>query len=395
LFLESIISARKSLYISYVGQSIQDNTPIPPSTLVSELLDMLDSGFGVSESQAVVRHRLQPFSPEYFKPGSHLFSYSKENLRAAGCLKDIRDHGPFITRALPEPSMQWKSLTVKQLSIFFTNPAKYLLQQRLGVFIDSGLRIPEERENFSLDNLQKYLIGQDLVNNRLSAAAIQNEWSIQRAKGVLPHGNVGRCVYEELSREADDFIRQMDKFISTETLDDIDVDLEFNGYQLRGKLTGIRRHGLIRIRFAHFKAKDLLSSWVLHLALCASKNRSCIPKTIFICKDGSWEFQPLDPATKILDNLLDIYWQGLCEPLVLFPEASYAYAHQRLIKNKSQPAALNAARLRWLGTEFQRGESEDPYFRRCFRHTNPIQNDFEQLAVKVYSHLLGHCREVN
>jgi exodeoxyribonuclease V gamma subunit len=44
LFLESILSARDSLYLSYVGQSIRDNSEIPPSVLVSEFLDAIDKG---------------------------------------------------------------------------------------------------------------------------------------------------------------------------------------------------------------------------------------------------------------------------------------------------------------------------------------------------------------
>jgi exodeoxyribonuclease V gamma subunit len=113
-----------------------------------------------------------------------------------------------------------------------------------------------------------------------------------------------------------------------------------------------------------------------------------------VCKNGTWEFQPLDNGTEILHDLLQIYWQGLCEPLVLFPEASYEYAHQKLTKNKSQRSALNAARSRWLGNEFQRGESEDPYFKRCFKYTNPLGSDFEKMAVEIFSHLLEHCQEV-
>ena len=45
LFLETLISARERLYISYVGQSIKDNTEAPPSVLVSELLDYVAQGF--------------------------------------------------------------------------------------------------------------------------------------------------------------------------------------------------------------------------------------------------------------------------------------------------------------------------------------------------------------
>ncbi|GAK85599.1 exodeoxyribonuclease V gamma chain [Vibrio ponticus] len=39
LFLEAILSAQQTLYISYLGRSIQDNTERVPSVLVSELME--------------------------------------------------------------------------------------------------------------------------------------------------------------------------------------------------------------------------------------------------------------------------------------------------------------------------------------------------------------------
>ncbi|MGE0086710.1 MAG: exodeoxyribonuclease V subunit gamma, partial [Desulfococcaceae bacterium] len=69
LFLESILSAREKLYISYVGQSLHDNTPIPPSVLVSELTDYISQGVELPEKNRdivkehiLAQHRLQPFS---------------------------------------------------------------------------------------------------------------------------------------------------------------------------------------------------------------------------------------------------------------------------------------------------------------------------------------------
>jgi exodeoxyribonuclease V gamma subunit len=47
LFLETLLSARQRLYLSYVGQSIRDNSQAPPSVLVSELLDYVDQGFEI------------------------------------------------------------------------------------------------------------------------------------------------------------------------------------------------------------------------------------------------------------------------------------------------------------------------------------------------------------
>ncbi len=73
LFLEALLSARKTLYLSYVGQSLQDNSPMPPSVLVSELLDVIERGFESPQRNIleclITRHRLHPFSPHYFIGG--------------------------------------------------------------------------------------------------------------------------------------------------------------------------------------------------------------------------------------------------------------------------------------------------------------------------------------
>lgn len=50
LFLETLLSARERLYISYVGQSVKDNSPTSPSVLVSELLDYVELGFMLDRS---------------------------------------------------------------------------------------------------------------------------------------------------------------------------------------------------------------------------------------------------------------------------------------------------------------------------------------------------------
>jgi exonuclease V gamma subunit len=44
LFREALLSARRCLYIGYVGRHIRDNSVIPPSVLVSELLDTIARG---------------------------------------------------------------------------------------------------------------------------------------------------------------------------------------------------------------------------------------------------------------------------------------------------------------------------------------------------------------
>ena len=92
LFLEAIVSARRVLYLSYVGQSNRDNAPLPPSVLVSELLEYVERGFtlgdddGALRERLLTRHPLHAFSPRYFRGGAdepRLFSYSEEFCEAS------------------------------------------------------------------------------------------------------------------------------------------------------------------------------------------------------------------------------------------------------------------------------------------------------------------------
>ncbi|MFP3869988.1 MAG: exodeoxyribonuclease V subunit gamma, partial [Syntrophobacteria bacterium] len=115
LFLEAILSAREKLYMSYVGQSIQDTTPMPPSVLVSELTDYIEQGFHIPGGKILDhifrQHRLQAFSPAYFTGDGKLFSYSDQNLAAARRLVEARKPPePFIAEGLSQPGEEWKSV---------------------------------------------------------------------------------------------------------------------------------------------------------------------------------------------------------------------------------------------------------------------------------------------
>ena len=72
----------------------------------------------------------------------------------------------------------------------------------------------------------------------------------------------------------------------------------------------------------------------------------------------------------------------------------YEDKNNSLIKKKSLQTALKAINNKWVGNEFKEGESEDPYFKLCFRNMNPIDDDFQKLAEKVFSPILAHCVEI-
>ncbi|MCK5100073.1 MAG: exodeoxyribonuclease V subunit gamma, partial [Desulfobacteraceae bacterium] len=82
LFLEALISARENFLITYTGRNIKDNSPIPCSTIVSELIDVIMDSFKIeSEDDIVCFHPLQPFSPKYFTDHDKHFSFSPHALK--------------------------------------------------------------------------------------------------------------------------------------------------------------------------------------------------------------------------------------------------------------------------------------------------------------------------
>jgi exodeoxyribonuclease V gamma subunit len=397
LFLETILSVREKLYISYVGQSIQDNTLIPPSVLVSELIDYINEGFSQASEHVITYHRLQSFSPAYFKKHHKLFSYSREDFLAAARSYDRKEPVRFISKVLSmskEESDQWKNLDVETLCRFMIHPTKFLLQKRLGIYLEEGAPVLSERENFELDALEQYQIGQDLLKNRLGGSDLKDLLPVQRARGQLPHGNVGAVFYKKLSIDTDMFANRIETYTKGESPASLDIDLQIDDFKISGRLSNIYTANPIHSRFANTRSKDLLQLWIHHLVLGSSTRGKYPQDSILICKDAAWIFGPIENYRDTLKSLLTLYWQGLSEALHFFPESSYEFVQQLLLKDRSPQKALRLAQQKWNGTDYYRGESEDPYYHLCFRRTDPIGDSFQKIAKKVFGPILEHGREV-
>ena len=384
------------LYISYIGQGIQDDSLIPPSVLVSELMDYLTEGFGFDEKDVLTRHRLQAFSPEYFrKDQEKLFSYAEENMLASTSLIGPKQITPFISKGLTEPDDEWKRISILQLRQFLTHPARYLLQHRLGIYFKRESAVSNDRENFELDALDRYLIGQELVEHGLAGRDLESMLPVYRASGRLPHGSVGDVRFREMGQAADEFTNKVRDVRGESTRKSIEIDLDLACYQIHGKLTDFHRDiGLVRYRFANMKPKDLLTSWIDHLLLGEMESVEYSNRSILICRDAVWKFNPVNAGKEILESILSRYWEGLSKPLPFFPNSSYRYAIEILEKQKGEPDALRAAQNRWQGSDFSRGESEDPYFKRCFGTTDPLDTHFRNLALEIFEPLLGHMSRI-
>ncbi len=386
LFLEMVLSARSHLHLSYVGRSQQDNAPLPPSVLVSELLDVVERGFEGFDAPALdgllLHHPLQAFSPEGFQEEARLRSYSRENLRSARVLLEPpRTPPPFLDRPLPPVDVQ--EVDLEDLMRFLRNPAAHLLRERLGVVLEAAEGPPEDREPFAVEGLARYKLAERLMARCIDGEDPRRELDRALAEGCLPHGPAGRHLFEELTREVAAFVDGTVPFFSDALLEPVPVDLAAGGLRLTGRLEGVRSSGLCHRRFAGIKARDRVNAWVRHLVLNAAEGiPEAARQTRLIGLSGrrpnpSWSVVRLAPvihARDLLGDLLALYREGLQAPIPFFPETSWAYV-RALARGDTERKALQSALRTWEGNEHLRGDREDPWVQVCFRNRDPIQTE--------------------
>jgi len=213
LFLEALLSARKKLYISYIGRSVRDNSVQMPSVLVGQLRDYLAAGWRVAGMDASAGetgtalldhltslHPLQPFSKVYFKPDRdmRLFTYSHE-------WREILNLQTVMGSEISPKSPQIDgSLQLSDLIRFLKNPVKTFFNRRLKVYFDDIHVTAEDQEPFALDRLAPFNLGAQLLDAGLAAEsdkcreAVLEAAERLRRTGRLPMQGFGELAAAQL-----------------------------------------------------------------------------------------------------------------------------------------------------------------------------------------------------
>jgi len=420
LFLEALLSARNRLLITYIGQSIKDNSVLPPSVVVSELLDTICDGFYPEETflelsdeerctamrrHLVIAHRLNSFDPGYFDPGvPDLFSYSDRYLEAAGATRKTPHDPPvFLKQMLPPGTDIVSIISMEELTGFFAMPAAFFLQNRLGIFLDENFTQIDDREPVVTDALEKYLIGSYLLDKGGAGQTMADRYRVVHAMGTLPPGTAGRCLYSDIM----DLVTPINHALASETLFDpmepVMVDIEFPGARISGKIGDIRSHARVAATYARLNARRKIVFWIEHLVLNCLTMDGLVRKSILIGR-GNQECERMvlpdirDRAYVLLGDLVYFYKIGQKTPLPFFPETSYAYARARLKADDdwAEQKAKKAAYGKWnTGFKGPPGEADNPYVRKAFEGKAPLEDRaddpkmaFAHLALAVFGPLI-------
>ena len=407
LFLEVLISARKKLYISYTGQSIQDNSSIQPSVLVSELADFINDHCMPHENASPVfdsiKHPLQAFNSRYFDGSdTELYSYSDENYRAAvESFNEEREIENFISKTLPSTQNEIIEIDINDLCSFFRNPARQLLEKRFGIFLNTGFRIPEEDEPFEIDWLDRYHLTNEIAEKQIGDQNKENYYEIAKAAGVLPYGQTGKTDFQLIEKEVTAFAGEMKKIIADQVKQTVEIVIDVQGIRITGVIDGVYDNRFIKYRYAKIKGKDILDFWIKYLVLTVSKtiNEGVLAGFEKTKTGGKWvgyRTGSVDSPLSYLEQLVDMYLGGMQNAAHFFPESSMTFVELIKNKGKSSDEALIKALTVWTGNQFTgRGESSDPYFDLCFKEKNPLNDLFLENSLAVFEPVFMNIEKVN
>ena len=409
LFLETLLCARRRLYLSYVGRDMRRNAERQPSVLLRELLDYLDQHYRPADGDEDARlsarltrlHPLQPFSPSLYRAPAA--SYDPFWCRVAQALApDAEGPSPgvpgFPSARLPPAPERMRELTLIQLERFLRHPLRYFVTSRLRMYLREDEQ-EEDEEVFALDHLAAYGLRQRLADGYLR----EREIGIGEltAEGALPHGAFADLEFAAQGAAVAPLLARLDDYRGHEPRR-VPVDLAFDvggeALRLSGQVTGIRPDlGLLRYRPGSLRGADLLGLWLSHLAWSAMGGGGA--STLLGRDEGFVLREPLAPdaAYDTLAELMDLYWEGVHRPLPVLPKATFAYARKAFGEDSGDP--MSAARYAWEGNAFKEipGDMHDPNLQLLLRGVdgNPLDlPEFTELAETLYGRLLGMGEEL-
>lgn len=416
LFLETLLSARQKLIITYTGMGIKDNAPIPCASVVNELMDVMDQGFVFPDGyQYRFFHPLHPFDPAYFVPNGLLFSHSNHDLRhATALLKEKTQKKPFCAPGIRNMDQEYMAhIFLDDMIRFFRHPLEGFIRQGLSMSLEIQEEEEIDREPFSVTGLGQYEIASQILQKQANIKQNSNLYPVFKAMGSLPPGRKGKLEYERLMALTDPLIQKVRSIWDMKHLPAFTAKFETGLATVTGQITDMREQGRYAIDFGKLNASRILSLWIRHLFLNATAPLH-YPKTSYLTgRDPKGKkpevtigFPELgSDANYYLKDLVEIYHKGRQRPFYFFCETSFHFSKELSMQGfdlsrESVLSAMGKVRKYWFDRFRKTGERQNRYVEKCIGSQDPfetpetlISSGFVDNSVMVFRPLLENMSE--
>ncbi|MCX8123140.1 MAG: exodeoxyribonuclease V subunit gamma [Spirochaetes bacterium] len=408
LFLESIISAKEYLFISYQGQDPVDLSLKEPSIVVNELLEYIEQGFYcIDESQSirdylVTQHHLHHFHPAYFNNSNKLFSYSKMWCNESIALYDEkREYEPLVMQPVKTEKLQ-TVITMDEFVQFFYNPARYFITKMLGIHLrDSVIELNSEEPLVVPAGLDKYTLSNELLEWRIQNNEVEQFIHLKKKNGQIPDGVLGDVIVKKTNEEITPFIETVTRMCKgTKQRYEVEYTVSNNNINIviRGLVT-LYGNNQIFYRYGNLKAKDRIKAFLWHIFVCVACNANVC--TYFITKDKinpiSYTSMTVEKAKNYLNQCIELFVEGSQRIIPFFPETSYMYFDLMMNgKTNNKYYVYNLEEKFYNNSGNTIAEYDDPYIQRAFYKVSIFQDesifkDFREIATKVFG-MITECQ---
>ncbi|MFW6365838.1 MAG: exodeoxyribonuclease V subunit gamma [Spirochaetota bacterium] len=336
LFLETVLSARERLIITYTAFNEKDNTDRPPSPLVSELTDYIRHNCADDTviDSIIIKHRLQPFSPEYFDGSPPLFSYAAEYLDGARSLFRERTRHRSADESIDLPvGKDLRVIQLRTLIGFFANPYRFFLKNRCGIDFPRHNDVPDDNEPVSID---PYVEKDMIMEMVLRGSADYTGQSALEKRGQLPPLSPGEYELSRIRVSVETVLARMrDRFAADARMTELAVTEEIGGFEFtvhdRVRIVSDREYQSFS---PSWKEYDEMCAWISHIFVQAAKGplrgRIFTDEKMIILKPVEEE-----TARRRFSGFLKLYRSGLFRPLPFFRKYSHE-AYKKCVKNHDQ-----------------------------------------------------------
>lgn len=262
LFLETLLSAQEYFYMSYVGQSSKDNTSIPPSALVDELIDYIDTAAPDVDvrSLMVTKHPLHGFSRKYNQRDEQFVTYLNS---VTSEVKELLDENKEAVE------LSFDVISIDSMISFFKNPVKGYYNNVLKVFYNDEDVLLTENEVFEPDHLESWSLKQDLISMAEGESVSKRNELVK--KGQLPLKNMADVVLQQLEEDVETVRELFLKTVKGEEKEAaITLDLQVDDVVLKLHLENIYGKKLVMISLSKRETKYLLEAYIRYVALRAA-----------------------------------------------------------------------------------------------------------------------------
>lgn len=325
LFLETILSAEKKLYLSYVGRNIQNNEIYHPSVLVDEFIDFIKELVNVNEKnenqlmkQIMIEQTRMPYDVKLFQTEKsdkkYLLSFADQWLPA---LLRKAKNAHFI---IPNQNINRKEikLTLDDLLKFFNHPIKYFLKYHLTIDIWEEDKYLPNAECFTLNHLDKYKQKHKMLERTIKNQDVEVNCAIWLSQSnKMPQHQFGKILFEELEIDVQQQKEKIESYTKGKSFESFNGSLNIEHFIFDFKIDHLVNNKLVLFRPGDLKPMNKLTLALSFLTcLAAGKN---LTEAIFIAKDKIYILKPIKQEEAIHELIiwLNLYAQGLNNPLFM------------------------------------------------------------------------------